>query len=61
MPLLIQVDWKWLYILNSPWYTLGNVDTAVYGASPSSVTRRQVQGTLQPLMHTSFPIILFIL
>lgn len=42
MPLLIQVDWKWLYILNSPWYTLGNVDTAVYGASPSSITRRQV-------------------
>lgn len=27
---------------NNPWYTLGNVDTAVYGASPSSITRRQV-------------------
>lgn len=30
-------------ILHSPWRTLGHVDTAIYGAPSSGITRRQVQ------------------
>lgn len=32
-----------LFILHSPWRTLGHVDTAIYGAPSSGITRRQVQ------------------
>jgi len=31
-----------LSILDSPWQTLGQVDTAVYGVPSSGLTRRQV-------------------
>lgn len=38
-----KVNWQLLYIFLRPWHTLGHVDTAIYGAPSSGVTRRQVQ------------------
>lgn len=41
------------YNPNSPWQTLGRVDTAVYGAPPSDLTRRKV--SVKDLFESACP------
>lgn len=41
--LLIHADWKLKWPSSSPWNVLGHVDSAIYGAPLSSITRRQVR------------------